>query len=688
MRVALQVASTEDAVGHPAGRPRSEHGTKPIDRRLVMGQARWGRTGIRVGLSLAIAAGLAAFVRPAIGVVVPVWAEPVTVSDTAVPVEAPAVAGSARGMLAVWRAFDGTNWRIRASRRPFGGPWSAPRYLSPAGHDAEAPVAASTGYYYLPQQAAWLLFNGANWVVQTSVWSQPSKSAPGGWSAPVTVSVPGQDAAAPHVEIVVEDTGHGLQAAPKVFWRRFDGAHWRVQGAAGDADASFGTPQTLSVAGQDAEYLGVQDQLVTWSRFDGEHWRAQWRGAYAAGQGFSLTDTFTMSPAGEDALDPQMRGQTAAVWMTDSGGHRQLRATTSTDSGRTWLPPVTLSATGADVASPAMGSPGTAVWSELADGEWRVRAADWDAVDGWQPPVFLSEPGQDAQDPTIADNRGLAAWVRFDGAHWRVEAARWQPAGTWTRDGELSGADRDATDPVVGTDAVLWVQTGAGTPRIQARGLDTEPPETTVRPLGGFLYKPGKVPVSWSAKDDWSPIASYDLRYRVRTWDSSTWNTVRVLTASQQTSTDLLLGPGRVYCFAARARDTLSRLGSWWAATCALTPVDDRTLTRHGGWWLKKDTGYYAGTYLQATRRGSKLTLPIHQHPHVRLLVSRGPGQGKIHVQYGSPSWDFNLWATSFKRQVVLPALSNYSQAINKTLTITVTSSGKQVRVDGVFVGG
>jgi len=660
-----------------------------------MGRARWGRTRIGVGLSLAIAAGLAAFARPAVGVVTPVWVEPVTVSDTAVPVEAPAVAASSGGtLLAVWRAFDGTNWRIQASVRLYAGTWSAPVYLSSAGHDADSPVATAAGAGADErEQAAWRVFNGSNWVVQTSAWSH------GTWSAPVTVSAPGQDAADPHVGVYLVPTGAELppfdRAHPLVVWRRFDGSNWRVQGAAGsNTGDQFAPPQTFSAAGQDAHDLGLNDQAISWSRFDGQYWRAQRVRVYGD---FSLSQPSMVSPAGEDALDPQVGGG-AAVWMTDTGGHRQLRATVSGDGGDTWEPPVTLSATDADSATPAICAAGvtgswyeaTAVWNELTGGVWRVRAAATSGDSGWQTPVFLSEPGQDAQDPTIAGRLVcLAGWVRFDGAHWRAEAAEFA-AGAWTPYGALSEADADASGPVVAprrpSEALLWVHTGAGNPSIEARGLDTAAPDTFMGGLRLTQYAP-TVSVAWSALDDWSPVASYDMRYRVITWDGDTWTTVRVLTGSTQTSTPRQLRTGRTYCFAARARDTLGRLGEWGRPTCVVTPTDDRTMVRHGGWQLKRGAGYYAGTFLQATARGSALTLPLHKAKSAYLLVSKGPRQGKIHVQAGEFfSWDFNLWAPTFRQHAVLPVFTNWWYGISPTLRVTVTSAGKDVRIDGVFV--
>jgi len=656
-----------------------------------MGQVRSGHSRIRLTLALAIAAGLPAFARPAIGAVTPVWVDPVSVSDTAVPVEAPAIGASDTGtLLAVWRAFDGTNWRIQASVRLYAGTWSAPRYLSPAGYDADTPVATAVGDNYADEreQAAWRLFNGSNWVVQTSAWSQ------GTWSEPVTVSAPGQDAADPHVEIWLVSTGAEhppyYRAHPLVVWRRFDGSNWRVQGAEGSITGeSFGPPLTFSAAGQDAEYLGLNDQAIFWSGFDGQDWRAQ--RIWVAGD-FSRSQPSTVSPAGEDALDPQVAGG-AAVWMSDTGGHRQLRAAISTDFGATWQPPVTLSGTGADVAAPSMASAvggfaGTAVWTELADGEWRVRAATV-GDSGWQPAVFLSEPGQDAQQPTIGARHALAAWVRFDGTHWRVEAAELVD-GAWTAYRGLSEADADATNPVVApkppSKALLWVRTGAGNPTIRARGVDTLPPDTTVAGLRYTQYAP-TVTVSWSAKDDWSPVASYDMRYRVKEWDGGTWTTVRVLTGSPETSINRRLRTGRTYCFTARARDILGRLGEWRGPTCVVTPTDDRELIRHNVWQLKHAAGYYAGTYLQATRQGSMLTLPLHKAKSAYLLVSRGPLQGKIHVQFGEFFRDFNLWAPSFKRQAVRLVFDNWWRGISLKLRITVTSAGRQVRVDGVFVG-
>ena len=264
--------------------------------------------------------------------------------------------------VAVWERFDGATSVVQAAIRPPGWPWSAPRDLSaPGAYAAYQQVALD---HHGNAVAVWRRFDGANWIVQAAAY--PSG---GGWSAPQSLSAPGQDAEAP--QVALDRYGNAIAV-----WRRFDGANWIVQTAF--------RPYSLRGGG-----VWSAPQDISTPRYDA-------RGP-------------------EVAFDAY--GHALAIWTRNED-------TVQVDErpvGGPWEPAQDLVAPGflTDDAHVALNSAGDAiaVWRRSETGEHGiVQAARRPAGGVWGAPQVLSPAGQAAFDPQVdVDPAGnaLAAWSRF-----------------------------------------------------------------------------------------------------------------------------------------------------------------------------------------------------------------------------------------------------------------------------------
>jgi hypothetical protein len=152
-----------------------------------------------------------------------------------------------------------------------------------------------------------------------------ARSAAGTLSAVQTLSDNGRDAFEP--QVAVDATGDAVFA-----WQRFDGTNDRVQARARSAAGALSAVQTLSSGGQNAANPQVAvdatgDAVLTWRRFDGAHYRVQARSRSAAG---ALSGVQTLSGAGQNAFAPRMAGNpdgaAAVTWPRSDGTNIRVQA--------------------------------------------------------------------------------------------------------------------------------------------------------------------------------------------------------------------------------------------------------------------------------------------------------------------------------------------------------------------------
>ncbi|MFM9078047.1 MAG: InlB B-repeat-containing protein, partial [Solirubrobacterales bacterium] len=199
----------------------------------------------------------------------------------------------------VWRRFNGTNSIIQAATRPAGsGTFGAPENLSVADH--------ATADAFVPQVAiapdgattvVWYRDNGTHFIIQAA--TRPAGS--GTFGAPQDLSETLQNAVNPQVAIAPD-------GATTVVWARATDPKPIIQAATRPAGSgTFGAPQNLSVAGQNA--LNPQVAIapdgattVVWSRTNGTHNIIQAASSEPTPYQLSVTKsgegTVTSTPAG------------------------------------------------------------------------------------------------------------------------------------------------------------------------------------------------------------------------------------------------------------------------------------------------------------------------------------------------------------------------------------------------------
>jgi len=221
--------------------------------------------------ALLVVALASIFVLPAAATAAPTFLTAATVSDPGQDGFEPEVAQDGSGnVFAVWTRSDGTNFRVQYATRTPSGSWSAPVTLSDPGQGASGPIISSDAAGNA--LVAWTRSDGTNLRIQAAF-----KPAGGSFAAPVTVSAAGGDGSAPDVSM--DATGKAL-----LVWQRFDGAKLRVQAAIRSAGAggSFGATSTLSAGGQDGFEPRAEagpdadaNASICWTRSDGTTLRVQ-----------------------------------------------------------------------------------------------------------------------------------------------------------------------------------------------------------------------------------------------------------------------------------------------------------------------------------------------------------------------------------------------------------------------------
>jgi hypothetical protein len=194
-------------------------------------------------------------------------------------------------------------------------------------------------------------------------------------------------------------------------------------------------------------------------------------------------------------------------------------------------------------------------------------------------------------------------------------------------------------------------------------------------------------PVGWEGTDNWSGVASYDVRLRTAmpqepygpwsTWQSGTVDTSLMFTGE----------PGSSYCFSARSSDTLGNVGSWSPARCASVPLDDTALTAGGSWSRSTHVGYFEKTMLSTSRHGARASLGGLHGRRLALLVATGPGNGTIQASFNGANLGTFSFASSQQHLKQVVPLADFGSMRGGRLILTVTSQpGAVVRIDGVLV--
>ena len=403
----------------------------------------------------------------------PAWLAPQDLSAAGQDAYDPQVAVDGQGnAIAVWSRFDGTNLIVQAAARAAGGSFGAPQDLSAAGQKAGFPEVAVDGQGNAI--AVWSRFDGTNFIVQAA-----ARAAGGSFGAPRDLSAAGQKAG--FSQVAVDGQGNAIAV-----WSRFDGTNFIVQAAARAAGGSFGAPQDLSAAGQGAfnPQVAVDGQgnaIAVWHRFDvGTNTIVQ-AAARAAGGSFGAPQD--LSAAGQNASFPEVavdgQGNAIAVWRRFDGTNFIVQAAARA-AGGSFGAPQDLSAAGQKAGFPEVAVDGQgnaiAVWQRFDGTNFIVQAAARAAGGSFGAPQDLSAAGQTANDPQVAvdgQDNAIAVWSRSNGTNTIVQAAARAAGGSFGAPQDLSATGQDAHVPEVAVDGqgnaiAVWSRSNGTNTIVQA----------------------------------------------------------------------------------------------------------------------------------------------------------------------------------------------------------------------------
>ena len=193
-----------------------------------------------------------------------------------------------------------------------------------------------------------------------------------------------------------------------------------------------------------------------------------------------------------------------------------------------------------------------------------------------------------------------------------------------------------------------------------------EPPVVKVTSPAQVFQLGKNLLVKYSASGD-LPVASYDARYQVSTWDTgdlgqyvypARWQ------ATKATSESLAGLPGNEYCFAARAETSSGTVSQWSANRCTALPLGSGALALvTSGWTRHAAKGFYLGSYVETTNDGSELRLAGAMASRVELIVTECPKCGTV---------------TVFLNGRTLKTVSTYARTTEHGVAVTLPSFSRR----------
>jgi hypothetical protein len=307
----------------------------------------------------------------------------------------------------VWTRFDGTTSRIQY-RRDEGGTLGPVINLSTAGGNAGTPQVAvdpADHVYFV-----WVRDNGAESRVQVR------RQASNGTLGPILNLTPaGKDGFDPQV------AAGGPAEGAYITWtlHNRNNSLNKIQASYYDGTAFTPTPaedlsgQSIIARNPQAVVDPEGDVFYAWEFFNGANYKVQIRRRDSVTQGLDATQV--VSPAGQDATDPQLAADESSVyvtWYRESGGldpRIQFRTLDTTTVPATPLDTKNLSTGGASfaeapqVAAAVNDQDVYFVWTRGNGINARVQARYYDAFNDDLYPIYnLSASGANADSPQVS----------------------------------------------------------------------------------------------------------------------------------------------------------------------------------------------------------------------------------------------------------------------------------------------
>lgn len=198
---------------------------------------------------------------------------------------------------------------------------------------------------------------------------------------------------------------------------------------------------------------------------------------------------------------------------------------------------------------------------------------------------------------------------------------------------------------------------------------DSTPPETTVLsgPAGFVL----------------DPTATFALGSESGATFRCTLDGVAVACGAGFTVPDLHSG---THVLTAAAVDAAGNVDPTPATRAWTVPVGARELGRGRGWKLRRSPGAYAGSRLEATRRGSVLARKVTGARGVALVVGKGRGHGTVRVYAGSRLLRTVRLSGPRTASRVLVPVTTFSTPFSGRVRLVLTTRGRPVHIEGLGV--
>jgi hypothetical protein len=224
-------------------------------------------------------------------------------------------------------------------------------------------------------------------------WAAPASANPV-FLSPIELSDAGQDAF--EQQLAVDQSGNEHH-----IWTRYDGSNTRIQYRLRDQAGNFDPVQTISAAGRNASQpaLDVDDDgnvVAVWTESQGSHVRVA---AAARPAGGSFGSVQTVSAAGQNADRPRVSidsaGKAVAVWVQYATANGQIQVATR-PAGGSFGGIQTISDAGQDAfdaqvhSGPITDENAVAIWSRSDGSNLRVQSARRRDVIGFPRPAGAS----------------------------------------------------------------------------------------------------------------------------------------------------------------------------------------------------------------------------------------------------------------------------------------------------------
>lgn len=301
---------------------------------------------------------------------------------------------AAGNALAVWVQALGGDMVVRGSRL-VSGTWSAPLTVSPPGETVVDDVALAVDAAG-NAIAIWVSLPGGVPTIREARFTANS----GAWSPGTSIGPAGR---APYaVRLAFNHAG----TAAFVAFRGFDGANDIVRAARLDSIGGvWSAPADVSLAGQHAFDFDIAvDELgravAVWSRFDGT--RRTIQTAHHAGAWSTPSNRTADIDTAEARIDTDAAGNAVAVWTAVDGSSHRVQASSFAVAAGLWSPAVSVSTTDGDAAAPRVrlhaDGAAVAIWQSEGD------------VVSIQSSRYVLESAPILHAPTVTGNTVTVTW--------------------------------------------------------------------------------------------------------------------------------------------------------------------------------------------------------------------------------------------------------------------------------------